>query len=581
MKHIHSLSVIIVCLLFSPGAWGHDGSNQEKIDSLLKIINTTEGEKKLIAYNRLHTLLMDNLSDNASLDAFLDFSKEYAKYALQQGNIKLQGDIRINNLIACCQMNRFNEVEKQAPQTLEFLKKNNLTDGYFIAYKQLILAYCRQNLFEKALNELQTVYREALQQNDREAQFYMQHLMGLTYMHQDRLDEAERHYRMSIETAEKMGKKPSGLMRSCLELCNMLQATGQFDDFFATATQTEALLEQLKKENPNNTYNIETNNLWTLLAFAYDAKGEFDKAEHYCNLIDSLYGRNAVSQSNTTYIRAHILEARGEYTKAIESINRAIALDPAYLHARYTKVRILSHLENAPFTWAEAKSTIEYADSLRNVTFNAQLDKLRIQYEVEKITAEKERNRHYFLFALGGCLLLTVSLGIWIYYNRQIARKNHALVQQIKELIAQQEIRENEILATTSFVSEEEEVNQIENGFCPEMRKDKLCIAIRDALLKDKIYRHPTLTRDDLIERLGTNRALFIEAFHYCFSMSFSDYVNILRLKDAVTLLEQSDLSIETISEKIGFGTVRTFQRQFNAKYNMTPKDYRNSVQKE
>jgi transcriptional regulator GlxA family with amidase domain len=63
--------------------------------------------------------------------------------------------------------------------------------------------------------------------------------------------------------------------------------------------------------------------------------------------------------------------------------------------------------------------------------------------------------------------------------------------------------------------------------------------------------------------------------------MSFSEYINTLRLKDAVILLQQSDLSIESISEETGFGTVRTFQRQFQTRYGMSPKDYRNSTKKD
>jgi two-component system response regulator YesN len=62
--------------------------------------------------------------------------------------------------------------------------------------------------------------------------------------------------------------------------------------------------------------------------------------------------------------------------------------------------------------------------------------------------------------------------------------------------------------------------------------------------------------------------------------MSFSEYVNSLRLKDSITLLEESDLMIEDISEKVGFDTVRTFQRQFMTKYNMSPKEYRKAAMK-
>jgi AraC-like DNA-binding protein len=159
-----------------------------------------------------------------------------------------------------------------------------------------------------------------------------------------------------------------------------------------------------------------------------------------------------------------------------------------------------------------------------------------------------------------------------MYYSRKIGGKNRALAQQIRELTAQQELRNAELLNKTSFIDED---------FCPESRKDKLCIAIRDLILHDKIYRSPAISRDYVIERLGTNRELFVEAFMYCFGMSFSEYINSLRLRDAITLLEQSDLSIDAISEKTGFGTVRTFQRQFQAKYHISPKEYRNSAKRD
>jgi AraC-like DNA-binding protein len=57
--------------------------------------------------------------------------------------------------------------------------------------------------------------------------------------------------------------------------------------------------------------------------------------------------------------------------------------------------------------------------------------------------------------------------------------------------------------------------------------------------------------------------------------MHFSEYIIELRLRDAVVMLEASDVPIIEISEKVGFGTLRTFQRQFTAKYNISPKDYR------
>lgn len=105
--------------------------------------------------------------------------------------------------------------------------------------------------------------------------------------------------------------------------------------------------------------------------------------------------------------------------------------------------------------------------------------------------------------------------------------------------------------------------------------KDDFCITIRRIFIEEKAYRDPSLSRDILMKRMNIGKEIFIENFLYSFGMSFRECVNKLRLKESVILLEQSDLSIEKTAKKVGFGTVRTFQRQFMTVYNMSPKEYR------
>lgn len=543
-------------------------------DSLLNRIKTQVGEEKLNAYKALHQLYNDNLSDDASLKTFLEFSDEYEKEAGKQKNKRLQGDIKVNSLIDLIRMNAFDDFDKRIKTTLAFLEENNFTESVYVSYKQLILSYCRRGQYDKALNEMKIIYDKEIQHKNEEGRFYTQYLMGVIYMHQNRLEDAERHYRQSIDIGNTMGKMPFGFLQANFELCNMLQATGRLDEFFDTAKQTEILLNKHAEEKPDNSFNTEWMNLWTLYAFAYDFNKDFDKTEFYCNRIDSLSGNDMVSLGNTTFLRAHIWEARDNLPKALTYIDSAIAIDPTYTYARFTKIRILSSMENAPLTWNETERTVNFTDSLRTVSFNKQLDELRTQYEVDKHILEKQKNKNYFFFALGVCCLLFITLAVWIYYNRRIEKKNKALANQIKELQLQHIQLEEEMLKKTTFI----EHPAGDDSFCPERRKDQLCIAIRDILLREKAYRNPAITRDKLVERLATNKELFISAFQYCFGMSFTEYLNYLRLKDAVSLLEESDMSIESISEKVGFGSVRTFQRQFQTKYNMSPKEYRKAA---
>jgi len=148
------------------------------------------------------------------------------------------------------------------------------------------------------------------------------------------------------------------------------------------------------------------------------------------------------------------------------------------------------------------------------------------------------------------------------------------LVGQINESQNEQEINNRMLLQKTSFHTTETTAAEL----CPESRKDRICVLLRDMLLKEKVYHDEHLTRDNLAERLGINRYELEDAFLSCFNSQYTECISRLRLNDCIVLLKESDLSIEEISVKVGYGTVRTFQRQFHAKYNMTPKEYRRLV---
>jgi AraC-like DNA-binding protein len=237
-----------------------------------------------------------------------------------------------------------------------------------------------------------------------------------------------------------------------------------------------------------------------------------------------------------------------------------------------------------------AALTVAYRDSLRlneqrereNLATVSTLLEKKEEKTAEIIEKEKSliQHRKNLLFALTGVVLLSVIIVIVLINRRKIHRKNVALVQQIHQLLALQKIKENELLQKTTFQTppgtavpshDEPDVADL----CPESRKDKLYLALRDLLLKEKVYRQYTLSRDGLAERLYINRHNLDDAFQHCFGMHYAEYINELRLRDAVAMLEQSDLSVLEISEKAGFGTLRTFQRQFTAQYNMSPKNYR------
>lgn len=57
--------------------------------------------------------------------------------------------------------------------------------------------------------------------------------------------------------------------------------------------------------------------------------------------------------------------------------------------------------------------------------------------------------------------------------------------------------------------------------------------------------------------------------------MGFNDYVNSLRVSNACKLLRKTDFSVTEISERVGFNTMRTFNRAFSKQIGRTPREYR------
>ena len=562
-------------LLLSCLATAQTSDYQHQKDSLLKVIAGAEGEAKLDAYYDLTALLFYY---EQQTDTVLYYFDKYINEALKQGNVKIAGRAKKNTISKLSNDSKYQQVIEKADDALDFLAKNDLWDYYYDVYRSLIEAYFFIGKNEIAIEKGKQMYEQAKRLNHSNGVQTALVCIGIIYSNTFRDKEAEDVFRQCLEEADKIGEV-SDIKISCyFNLANLKNKQHQTEGAEELFNRWEKDIEKLEKQGENMFLPRHDFNR-IKLSFYCETKN-WEKVEEYCNLLDNSNHVKDNTQITVYNAKIQMYIAREEWAKALtcvdavyEIADRGGSLQNKAVFLRY-KIDILYHLGQAE----EGLSTLyrfeRTKDSIANLDFAAHIDELRTRYEVDKITAEKERNRNYFLFALAGCALLLVLLAIWIYYNHQITGKNRALAQRIRELTVQQELRDVELLNKTSFIKEDIQ----DDDFCPESRMDKLCVAIRDLILRDKAYRNPTISRDYVIERLGTNRELFVDAFMYCFGMSFTEYINSLRLKDAVTLLEQSDMSIENISEKTGFGTLRTFQRQFQTKYNMSPKNYRNSA---
>ncbi len=105
-----------------------------------------------------------------------------------------------------------------------------------------------------------------------------------------------------------------------------------------------------------------------------------------------------------------------------------------------------------------------------------------------------------------------------------------------------------------------------------------------DAELMKKIMEHliahydQPISLDDLEHLFGISRYKISRMFSGVLKMRFDEYLNILRLYAAQSLLVSLDQNITHIAYQSGFQSQQTFNRAFKNEFGVTPREYQKSV---
>jgi AraC-like DNA-binding protein len=78
-----------------------------------------------------------------------------------------------------------------------------------------------------------------------------------------------------------------------------------------------------------------------------------------------------------------------------------------------------------------------------------------------------------------------------------------------------------------------------------------------------------------LSEKLSLSKYYISHLFSDKLGISFTDYVNSLRVSESCVMLRSSVLSITEVAYAVGFGTLRTFNRAFVKQMGISPSQYR------
>lgn len=105
---------------------------------------------------------------------------------------------------------------------------------------------------------------------------------------------------------------------------------------------------------------------------------------------------------------------------------------------------------------------------------------------------------------------------------------------------------------------------------------DKVIRAVR---LLQQTYQEP-VTLKHVAKQVNLSEERLSRLFHESLGVTFSEYLNRLRLDQCRKALEETDESITEIAFKAGFQSISQFNRRFRSAEGMNPRSYRSAYRK-
>ena len=234
----------------------------------------------------------------------------------------------------------------------------------------------------------------------------------------------------------------------------------------------------------------------------------------------------------------------------------------------------------------EAKALIgleRYQEAARSYTASEAIqDTLSKQYSQVLITTvreavmqEYELSRHnlFIVILIAAIVFLLLIAGALIVYNRLQHRRNLAMALNIQRLMYYRE----QALKHVEKKEDADETEQKEEETDP----DKLRFeAVDHQIMKEELFRNPDFGRDELIRLMGVDKNALAPIIQRFTGTNVTGYVNGKRMEYAVLLMkEHPEYTLSAISEACGIKSPATFIRNFRSTYDLTPSEYRKTLE--
>lgn len=302
------------------------------------------------------------------------------------------------------------------------------------------------------------------------------------------------------------------------------------------------------------------------------------------------YFKSAFSDTDnmdvTTLIDAYqmygdFLQGQGRYAEAVESYLKGLDISESHYNF-FCILRLYKGLADAYGKMGDSAKVIDFlrrstaiTDTLFNVEKERAFGSMQIQYENAKRDGdlkEKEmqimRQQHkltlYVCFIVAAIAIASVVLAFY-------RRKNLMYRDQVRRY--EERIRREEQLRAETEASKTKK---------DEDKNEELFNRLEKLMKENEIWRDKDLSVEKLAALLDTNRSYVSRMFSTHAGISYNDYNNSYRIKEAVKVLSdpKDDIPLKLLSDNLGYSSISSFYRLFQKETGVPPSHFRKEYRK-
>lgn len=342
------------------------------------------------------------------------------------------------------------------------------------------------------------------------------------------------------------------------------------------------------------------------------ATGHLDEAEIYAReAIKMTASENTLALPKAYLMLATVLRARGNYRESLKQLETGA--DMAHKYSSFSSIADIYELMADNYESlgqsAEALKYLRFAkdsteshynterkrlDNERSLILDLEENENRMKMQTVKVKAQKN-----LLILLSVVIVLLIVILVMVIVTHYKKKQLYASIvsQNIKRVELRDEL-DDSLSATEAeedlpVTESDANVSNISTAVADSNLDDRTKSSVSEEkartiyaelcrlMKEERLYADSRITRETIIDRLGTNRTYFTQIISRYGWDNYSQFVNSFRVDEAIRILSdrtRTDLKISELYAELGFGSPTTFYKIFSTATGVSPAVFRKSL---